>query len=127
MSGLPSPAERVEAAKRDRDIAGEIGALVQGHAHLESASWHPAQPGDLVHVGYSAMGERSPAWGETYEVTNELSLRLIHHTAPKGAFVGAYAPGLVGDPLMEVWMEAGPHNVTVIRQGRCVYPEPRPS
>lgn len=122
-----SPLERADAAKRNRDITGEIGALMQGHGALENAPWYPAQEGDLVHIHYEAFKE-DPAWGETYAVEADphgfLVLRSIHHSAPEGAFTGAFAPGLAGDPLMEAWMEAGPHALVVVRHGRVVHPAP---
>lgn len=128
MNDASSPLEQAETAKRRRDITGEVDALMQGHDALKNAPWYPPQQGDLVHVHCPALGDMLPAWGETYEIAADteglLSLRLIHHSAPEESFAGAFAPGLLGDPLMEMWMEAGPQAVTVVRAGRCVHPAP---
>lgn len=129
MDDARSPVEQAETAKHQRDIIGEVGALMQGHDALTSAPWYPPQEGDLVHVHYPALADQLPAWGETYEVaadaTGELRIWLLHDTAPpEESSAGCFAPGLLGDPLMEIWMEAGPHAVTVVRAGQCVHPAP---
>lgn len=122
MPNNPSPLEQAQAAKRQRNIAGEIDALTQGCNSLENAPWYPPQPGDVVRVSYDALGESIPAWGETYQVTEELALRLLHHTSPDPSYVGFYAPGMAGDPLIEMWMEDGPHNLTIMRAGQQIHP-----
>jgi hypothetical protein len=125
-----SPLEQAEDAKRRRDLDAEISALQQGHTALTSAPWHPARPGDLVHVHYKAGGT-VPAFGETYLIaagTSEgcLSMRLLAHTLPEGTefldgMVGCFAVDDDPDPLMELWFEAGPHRLTIVRDGRPVH------
>lgn len=123
-----SPVAQAEDAKRARDIDGEISALQRGHTALTSAPWYPSRPGDLVHVHYEAGG-LSEAFGETYLVTlgkgGFLSMQLLCHSLPDGedvqGMVGCFAADDDPDPLMELWMEAGPHRLTVIRDGRPVH------
>jgi hypothetical protein len=127
-----SPLAQAEDAKRRRDLGGELGALMTAGRSLESAPWYPARPGDLVHVHYPAGGQ-SPAFGETYVVEpvedwqGELGLRLLHHTHPgpeedAAGMVGCFAPGdTIGAPLMGPWFEAGPHALTIVRDGRPVH------
>lgn len=127
-----SPLAEAEDAKRHRDLAGEVGALMSGHARLTGAAWYPVRQGDLVHVAYEQAGE-FPAFGETYAVEagqreGGFNLRPLTHSMP--ATVDAdMAAGMVGcfaveddpEPLSEIWMEAGPHRLTIIRDGRPVH------
>jgi hypothetical protein len=123
---MPSPLEMVEAAKRCRDLPGEIAAVQAGQRALETAPWYPARAGDLVHVHYyGSLADMTPEQGETYVVEHSedeggLVLRLLHHTAGfEGA--GCFAPGMVDAPLMEAWFEAGPDALTIVRDGRVVH------
>ena len=124
-----SPLARAEDAKRRRDLGGELAALQQGHTDLTSAPWYPSRPGDLVHVHYEAAGEMA-AFGETYLIAagahGFLSMQLLCHTLPDdteylGSMVGCYAVDDDPDPLMELWFEAGPHRLTIVRDGRPVH------
>lgn len=123
-----SPLARAEDAKRRRDLGGELAALQQGHTDLTSAPWYPERPGDLVHVHYEQVGD-FPAFGETYHVTagahGFLSMQLLCHTLPEaddaGGMVGCFAVDDDPDPLMDLWMEAGPHRLTIVRDGRVVH------
>lgn len=123
-----SPLARADDAKRARDIGGEIAALTTGHDDLTTAPWYPARPGDLVHVHYEAGG-MSEAFGETYRITagngGFLTMQLLCHTLPETedleGLVGCFAVTDDPDPLMELWMEAGPHRLTIIRDGRPVH------
>ncbi|NUS29784.1 MAG: hypothetical protein HOV92_36975 [Streptomyces sp.] len=126
-----SPLARAEEAKRRRDLAGEVGVLMSAGADLESAPWHPVRPGDLVHVHYEAGGS-SDAFGETYVVTagegGFLSMRLLAHTlqetAETSGLVGCFAVEDDPDPLMELWFEAGPQRLTIVRDGQVVHDGP---
>ncbi|WP_171111274.1 MULTISPECIES: hypothetical protein [unclassified Streptomyces] len=122
-----SPVEQAEDAKRRRDIVGEVGALMDGHAQLTSAPWYPGRPGDLVHVHYEAVGDMA-AFGETYVIAagdgGFLSMQLLAHTLPEAtdqSMVGCFAVEDDPDPLSELWMEAGPHRLTIVRDGRPVH------
>ncbi|MCH5677857.1 hypothetical protein [Streptomyces gilvus] len=125
-----SPLAMAEDAKRRRDLAGEVGALQDGYARLTSAPWYPARPGDLVHVHYEAIGQMG-AFGETYRIvagSNDefLNMQLLCHTLPEDTefldgMVGCFAVDDDPDPLTEVWMEAGPHRLTIVRDGRPVH------
>ncbi|MFB6950210.1 hypothetical protein ACFCXP_11320 [Streptomyces niveus] len=128
-----SPLAQAEEAKRRRDLGGEIGALTHGERALKSTRWYPSAPGDLVHVHYEAAGPGLPAWGETYEVipdpqfSDDLRLRLVHHTAKGDAatMTGAWATEHgEPDPLFDMWFEAGPGQMTIVRDGRVVHPGP---
>jgi hypothetical protein len=124
-----SPVAQADDAKRRRDLVGEIGALTAGHDRLTSAAWYPVRPGDLVLIAYEQAGE-FPAFGEAYAVEpgqhdGMLSLRLLHAVAndgkPLGSVAGVFAVDDDPDPLMEPWMEAGPHRLTIVREGRPVH------
>lgn len=126
-----SPLARAEDAKRRRDLAGEVGVLMSAGADLESAPWHPARPGDTIHVHYEAGGS-SDAFGETYIIAagkhGFLSMQLLAHTLPAttdqglvNCMTGCFAVEDDPDPLMELWFEAGPHRLTIVRDGRPVH------
>jgi hypothetical protein len=122
-----SPLAQAEDAKRARDIDGEIGALMDGERALQSAPWYPVRPGDLVHIAYEAAGVHA-AFGETYIVGDAgdglSSMRLLAHTCPVGAgdgMVGCFAVEAADDPVYEAWFEAGPHRLTIVRDGRVVH------
>ncbi|MGW6292461.1 hypothetical protein [Streptomyces sp. NPDC055058] len=123
-----SPLAQADNAKRARDIVGEIAALQRGHTALTAAPWYPARPGDLVHVHYEQAGEFAP-FGETYLISagdgGFLSMQLLCHTLQDTEFVdsmvGCFATDDDPDPLMELWMEAGPHRLTIVRDGRPIH------
>lgn len=124
-----SPLARAEDAKRARDLVGEVGILMSAGADLESAPWYPVRPGDLVHVHYETAGTAA-TFGETYVIAAGkhgcLSMQLLAHTLPKDTefldgMVGCFAVEDDPDPLMELWFEAGPHRLTIVRDGRPVH------
>lgn len=123
-----SPLAQAEDAKRRRDLPGEIGILMGAGAALTSAPWYPARPGDLIHVHYEAAGEMA-AFGETYLVAagahGFLNMQLLCHTLPdaeeSGALVGCFAVDDDPDPLSDLWFEAGPQRLTIVRDGRPVH------
>ncbi|WP_281155146.1 hypothetical protein [Streptomyces sp. HYC2] len=122
-----SPLAQADDAKRRRDIAGEVGALVAAGDDLTSAPWYPVRPGDLVHVHYEAGGE-VPAFGETYIVDAEdgglMGMRLLANTLPDAPDEGEadwFAAKSSDDPIFELWFEAGPHRITIVRDGQVVH------
>ncbi|MFJ4687081.1 hypothetical protein [Streptomyces sp. NPDC088789] len=128
-----SPLARAEDAKRRRDLAGEIDALTAGHEQLTSAPWYPLRPGDLVHLHVPAAAD-FPPFGETYLVSSGagphdpaphlLSMTLLAHTSvaeDQAGMVGCYATEAHDDPLYDAWFEAGPHLLTVVRDGLVVH------
>ncbi|MDX2566056.1 hypothetical protein PV413_23835 [Streptomyces scabiei] len=134
---VTSPLAQAEDAKRARDIGAEIAALTTAHDRLTSAPWYPVRPGDLVHVHYEAGGEM-PAFGETYIVSDArepgdtapglLSMVLLAHTLPDSmpeddvaGMTGCFESESHDDPLYDLWFEAGPQRVTVVRDGRVVH------
>ncbi|WP_432193782.1 hypothetical protein [Streptomyces sp. bgisy027] len=127
--GPVSPLAQAEDAKRRRDLVGEVAALNSGYAALTTAPWYPARPGDMVHVHYEAAGTTA-AFGETYLVAASeggfLSMQLLAHTLPEDTefldgMVGCFAVDDDPDPLTELWMEAGPHRLTIVRDGRPIH------
>ncbi|MEV6125146.1 hypothetical protein AB0M23_32340 [Streptomyces sp. NPDC052077] len=129
-----SPLAQAEDAKRRRDLAGEIGALMDAGTALESAPWYPVRPGDLVHVHYESVAGL-PAFGETYVVAAAgtpgdgpaglLSMQLLAHTLPDPdeaeGITGCFAVEAADAPVWELWFEAGPHRLTIVRDGRPVH------
>lgn len=123
-----SPLAQAEDAKRARDLAGEVGALMAADHELTSAPWYPVRPGDMVHVHYESGG-LSDAFGETYLISagdgGFLSMKLLAHTLPESedtsGLAGCFAVEDDPDPLMELWFEAGPHRLTIVRDGRPVH------
>lgn len=129
-----SPLAQAEDAKRRRDLAGELDALIEGGRALESSPWYPLRPGDLVHIAYEQAGEMPP-FGETYLIADAdagdglASMQLLAHTAQGTAeeiagMVGCYAAEAAEIPLCEAWFEAGPHRLTIVRHGRVVHNGP---
>jgi hypothetical protein len=129
-----SPLAQAEDAKRRRDIEGEIGALMAASSALESAPWYPTRPGDLVHVHYEQAGDM-PAFGETYIVSDAgdglLGMQLLAHTLPETVpgldaqttadMAGVFTTEAADCPVYELWFEAGPHRLTIVRDGRPVH------
>ncbi|MFF8034887.1 hypothetical protein [Streptomyces sp. NPDC016626] len=128
-----SPLERAETAKRRRDIVDEIDTLMTGHYQLTAAPWYPSRPGDLVHLAYEPAGNMA-ASSETYLVSDAgdglMSLRLLSQTFPglsdeeAAAMSGVFAAEAADDPLYELWFEAGPHRLTIVRDGQVVHDGP---
>jgi hypothetical protein len=129
MNENRSPVEQAEDAKRNRDLGGELGALLGGSATLERQPWYPPRPGDVVHVHYEAVGD-SPASGDTYVIQHNgpgdewMDLTPLTNTAPPQEGGGYFAVTCDPDPLFQVWMEAGPHRITVVRDGVVVHNGP---
>ncbi|MDX2700341.1 hypothetical protein [Streptomyces ipomoeae] len=131
-SGQRSPLAQAEDAKRRRDLTGELGVLMSAGQALESAPWYPCRPGDLVHVHYEAVGDVPlvPAFGETYVIGDAgdglLSMKFLAHSLPEGTeyaegMVGCFAAEAADCPVYELWFEAGPHRLTIVRDGRVVH------
>ena len=126
-----SPVEQAAAAKSARDLGGEIGALMAGADDLARQAWYPPRPGDLIHLTYKGFGLGITAHGETYAVTQTpeasadfMDMSLLHSSYPDSSFAGCYAVSMDPDPLMEMWMEAGAHRLTVVRDGVVVHNGP---
>lgn len=125
-----SPLEQADAAKRRRDLPGELGALIDGERALTSAPWYPPRPGDIVHLHYEAT-DRQAASGETYEVKDagdglvDVTCIAHHHADGSGCgMAGAYAQTASDRPVDEMWFEAGPHRLTIVRDGVVVHNGP---
>ena len=98
---LSSPVAQADAAKRDRDLGGELGALMGGAASLQRQPWYPARVGDLVHIAYEAISDDLPASGATYQVRQDPD-------EPAG-FLGLAEPDRPGgDTLLLVGARADP-------------------
>ena len=120
-----SPADQMEDAHQRRDFFGVIEAGNAGYRALKSAPWYPAQTGDILHIHFEATANVAES-GETYLVEHSddeggLVLRLLCASANDDGTSGAYAPGIVDDPFMDPWMEAGQHRLTIVRNGRVAH------
>lgn len=121
-----SPLAQAEDAKHRGDTVGQLYALSGGHDQLVTAPWYPVLPGDLVHVHYEAT-PTLPAYGETYligDVGGGLkSMQLINDTydGELDGMTGICAVEAADDPLYELWFEAGPQRLTIVRDGRPVH------
>ena len=123
LFGIPRQADPVDETSRQLD----------DYADLIGQPWYPPLDGDLVHVHYEATETARP-WGETYAVeTTEPEpglpegghrLRIIHCTTYVPTDAGMFAPGPRTEPLMELWTEARPHRITVVRDGVTVHDGP---
>ncbi|WP_066373919.1 hypothetical protein [Herbidospora mongoliensis] len=120
-----SPLAQAEDAKRRRDLGGEVAALMAGEQSLKNAPWYPLKPGDIVHIRYDAIDDVMPAFGETYAIEagssdGFLNMRLMVRS-------GDFDPGTDltvaddPDPLMDAWLEGGPHIITIVRDGVVVH------
>ncbi|GAQ61922.1 hypothetical protein [Streptomyces scabiei] len=134
---VTSPLAQAEAAKRGRDLVAEVDSLTSAHDRLTGAPWYPARPGDTVHVHYEQAGNTS-AFGETYIVGDAsetgdtppglMSLILLAHTLPASTpedhvkgMTGCFEAEAADDPIYQAWFEAGPHRLTIVRDGRVVH------
>lgn len=126
-----SPLAQAEEFKRLRNLGGEVGALMAAGTALESAPWYPVRAGDLVHVHYEATPTMD-AFGETYivgDAGNGLkSMAWLAHTLPNStdqllvdAMVGHCAVEGADDPIYDLWFEARPQRLTIVRDGRPVH------
>lgn len=120
-----SPLAQAEDAKRARDIVGEVGALMAAGDELESAPWYPCRPGDLVHVHHEADRGQS-AYGETYKILDAGDgLMSMHLLAPRFASGDPNEEACVVEaadcPIYDLWFEAGPHRLTIVRDGQVVH------
>lgn len=126
----PSPLTQAEDAKRRRDFRGEVEAIQDGARSLASAPWYPARPGDIVHVRFEEIPGVLPAFGETYliEATEAgpdgwLAVTMLASSvAPElGSGDDGFATDCDPDPLMTMWVEAGPQALTIVRDGAVVH------
>jgi hypothetical protein len=127
-----SPLARAGRAKRNRDILGELDALMDGEKALRAAPWYPLQTGDILHVhyegtpgGHYGAEPVMPEVGEAYLVEQENGddpiLRLLGaHPADIIGCTGASAP----HGFFDMWFEAGAHRITVVRAGRVLHDGP---
>jgi hypothetical protein len=65
-----APLAAAEDAKRRRDIAGEVGALIAAGQDLKAQPWMPIQSGDVV-LCYLPAGDGAPAYGVTYVAVDD--------------------------------------------------------
>ncbi|MEU3600907.1 hypothetical protein ABZ714_19610 [Streptomyces sp. NPDC006798] len=128
----PSPVEEAAAAKQARDIVGEINGLLDADRAYTGARWYPPRAGDIVHVHFERVGDLA-ASGETYLISAHsgpeleagpplLDMRRIAHGENTGD--GEFAAEGSDDPLYDLWFEAGPQRITVVRDGRVVHAGP---
>lgn len=134
-----SPLAHAAENKRARNLGWEVGGLMAADKELTSALWYPVRPGDLIHVHYRCerAGQMpTPAFGETYVIRSAgehgdaagglLSMQLLAHTLPDtvdgaAGMTGCFAIEGADDPIYELWFEAGPHLLTIVRDGQVVH------
>lgn len=111
-----SPLSRADDAKRRRDLADEISILRGTHADPESQPWYPLVAGDVVLIsGEGGLGETYLAEPDDL---GEMTLRRVS---------ADYDDGRPADwqiTFCDLWFEASPDALTVIRAGAVVYGVP---
>lgn len=119
-----SPRAAAEQAKRHRDLVSEIGILTSADHELRAQPWFPIQPGDVVcwsidlHDG-GRHGETLVAIDDPDSSTEAgAPLRKVSQT-PHGA--ARADRELEYEDFYDVWFEAGPTKVAVIRHGQLVH------
>jgi hypothetical protein len=118
-----SPLAAAEDAKRRRDIGGEIGALIAGADDLARQPWAPLRPGDVVLCylpGSTPYGQTFVAVPDETDIDGHAMMREVSRN-PEFSDLGL-DPNLAG--FYELWFEAGPHTLTVIRAGAVVFGTP---
>lgn len=113
-----SPLAAAEDAKRRRDIAGEIGALMAGDADLRRQPWAPLRPGDVVLLYLQGM-----AYGQTYLAVDDETDVDGHAMMREISRSDDHADTELAT-FYELWFEAGAHALTVIRAGAVVHGNP---
>jgi hypothetical protein len=113
-----SPLAAAEDAKRRRDIGGEIGALIAGADDLARQPWAPLRPGDVVlcYLPGIPYGQTFLAVPDETDIDGHAMMREVSRT---GTTEDASLSG-----FYELWFEAGPHTLTVIRAGAVVFGTP---
>jgi hypothetical protein len=148
-----SPLAQAEDAKRRRDLGAEIGALQAGERELKTQPWYPLQPGDVVLCTLPPLVAGEEPYGETYlaaadddprltDIDGGPMLRMVSGTDLALALADAASAGDEdqgddgdGEPadqawtqppcsFYDLWFEAGPAALTVIRAGRIVHGHP---
>lgn len=136
----PSPREAAEQAKSRRDIGGELDALMAADRELRAQPWFPIQPGDVVcwsidmpdggRHGETLLAVHDPDWsteaGAPLRKVSETPYELIGAAEDDLDDDGADEPpnqGRVHDyqDFYDIWFEAGPARIAVIRHGRRVH------
>lgn len=114
-----SPLAAAEDAKRRRDIGGEIGALLAGADDLARQPWVPLRPGDVVLCYLPG----DPAYGQTFLAVSDETDIDGHAMVREVSRTHEYTdPGLAS--FYEIWFEADPDRLTVIRAGAVVHGTP---
>jgi len=123
----PSPRRAAEDAKARRDLGAELDILTTADSDLRAQPWFPIQPGDVVCWSIDMLdGSR---YGETLVAVDDPSwstgagapLRKVSATADsaKPATEGQSSEPDYED-FYDIWFEAGPAKVSVIRHGHLV-------
>lgn len=122
---LPSPRAVAERAKARRDLGGELAALTAADADLEAQPWAPLRAGDVVLSHMPADGE-VPAIGETYVAVDD-GIDIAGHAMVRLVSASYRDPyGLGGDvtAFYDLWFEASPGSLTIIRAGAVIHGTP---
>lgn len=111
-SSAKAPLEAAEEAKRGRDFAGEISALMGGYDAMQDEPWWPLREGDIVLMASDFSVES----GITYTVK-------LSELGDDHARLVPISYKYDGEPdmtIMAAYMEAGPSDLTIIRRGVIV-------
>ncbi len=124
----PAPLVQAHEAKARRDPASELEVLTTADRELRSQPWFPIRPGDVV-TWWIELPNVPGGHGETLLAVDEpdpmtegdqagAPLRLVSQSQ-SARFVN---PAL--QSFNDLWFEAGPDRLTVIRAGRVVHGRP---
>lgn len=125
-----SPLDLSLDAKEQRDVEGEVAALLDAEKALTSASWYPPRAGDVITVHHERSGDHT-AMRERYTViepTGGIETPVVFNGVEPDNELTRYLTGFyssdladVDDPVMNMWIEAGPARLTIERAGETVH------
>lgn len=124
--GKLSPRQAAEQAKGRRDLGAELDMLTAVDSDLRAQPWFPIQPGDVVCWSIDMLdGSR---YGETLVAVDDPSwsteagapLRKVSATADS-AKPAAEGSGPDYEDFYDIWFEAGPAKIAIIRRGHLVH------
>lgn len=137
----PSAGEAAAGQAHDRrDIDGEFAPLIAAVRELRAQPWFPIQPGDVVcwsidrpggRHGETLIAVKDPGWAaeagtplqkmsETpYETVGSVEIELDDDAQSDDQSGQGRAPHY--EDFYDIWFEAGPANIAVIRHGQLVH------
>jgi len=114
IAATPSPLALATDAKHSRDLLGEISILTDADKLLNSQWWYPLQNGDVVLMAaYDDLATTYLAEPDEY---GDHVLRCV-----SAVYESSFHEPI---PFYDLWFEAGPATLTVIRAGATVFGRP---